>query len=108
MSQELVRTTPEAVGISAAAVSAFVAAVEERSPGLHSFMLLRHGQVAAEAWWPPYNPALPHTLFSLSKSFTSTAVGLAVSEGLLSVRPRVQFFRKPRRQAAMAATVTTC
>lgn len=107
MSQELVRTTPEAVGISAAAVSAFVAAVEEKSPGLHSFMLLRHGQVAAEAWWPPYNPALPHTLFSLSKSFTSTAVGLAVSEGLLSVEdPVLKFFPEeapPRVSRNLAA-----
>ena len=44
-------------------------------------MLLRHGRVAAEAWWKPYEPALPHQLFSLSKSFTSTAIGFAVTEG---------------------------
>ncbi|MHB1317982.1 MAG: serine hydrolase domain-containing protein [Anaerolineae bacterium] len=92
MSQELVRTTPEAVGIPSSAVSAFVAAVEAKSPGLHSFMLLRHGQVAAEAWWPPYAPRRAHMLFSLSKAFTSTAVGLAVSEGLLSVDDPVSKF----------------
>jgi len=60
---------------------------------LHSFMLLRHGQVAAEGWWAPYTPKRPHTLFSLTKSFTSTAVGLAVSEGLLSIDdPVLGFF----------------
>ena len=33
----------------------------------------------------PYNPDSPHRLYSLSKSFTSTAVGLAVEEGLMSL-----------------------
>jgi CubicO group peptidase (beta-lactamase class C family) len=48
-------------------------------------MLLRHGHVVAEAWWAPYAPQHPHILFSLTKSFTSTAVGLAVAEGRLSI-----------------------
>ena len=52
---------------------------------LHSFMLLRGGKVVAEGWWYPYNPDSPHRLYSLSKSFTSTAVGLAVEEGLMSL-----------------------
>ena len=46
-------------------------------------MLLRHGRVVAEGWWAPYEAKLPHTLYSLSKSFTSIAVGFAVSEGRL-------------------------
>jgi CubicO group peptidase (beta-lactamase class C family) len=56
-------------------------------------MLLRHGQVVAEGWWGPYAADEPHMMFSLSKSFTSTAVGLAVSEGKLKVEdPVLQFF----------------
>jgi CubicO group peptidase (beta-lactamase class C family) len=58
-----------------------------------AFMLLRHGNVAAEGWWSPYQPQFPHPLFSLSKSFTSTAIGLAVEEGLLTVHdPVFKFF----------------
>src|SRR5207302_7371480 len=73
---------------------AFVDAVEAKVGGLHSLMLLRHGQAAAEGWWAPYAPEHPHMLFSLSKSFTSTAVGLAVSEGRLTVdAPVVSFFK---------------
>jgi CubicO group peptidase (beta-lactamase class C family) len=90
----LPRCAPEAQGISSAAVARFVDAVE-KMPGnneLHSFMLLRHGAVVAEGWWSPYAPKRPHTLFSLSKSFTSTAVGLAVAEGYLSVEDRVLSF----------------
>ncbi|UUZ96296.1 beta-lactamase family protein [Paenibacillus sp. P25] len=55
-------------------------------------MLLRRGQVAAEAWWAPYGPDIPHMMFSLSKSFTSTAIGLAVSEGSLTVEDAVVSF----------------
>ena len=66
-----------------ASLEGFVAAVEKL--GLHSFMLLRHGETIAEGWWHPYEPDRPQTLYSLSKSFTSTAVGLAVADGLLSV-----------------------
>jgi CubicO group peptidase (beta-lactamase class C family) len=91
-SPRLPRMHPEALGIDPAAVLAFLSAVEEKPGGIHSFMLLRHGQVAAEGWWAPYAASLPHMLFSLSKSFTSTAVGLAVSEGLLNVDDLVVSF----------------
>ncbi len=52
-------------------------------------MLVRHGRVVAEGWWAPYGPHFNHTLYSMSKSFTSTAVGLAVAEGKLHVADRV-------------------
>jgi CubicO group peptidase (beta-lactamase class C family) len=59
---------------------------------MNSFMLLRHGQVIAEAWWAPYTADAPHSLYSLSKSFTSTAVGLAIAEGKLSIDDQVLKF----------------
>jgi CubicO group peptidase (beta-lactamase class C family) len=90
---KLTRATPESLGVDPAAVLAFVEGVEQKVGGLHSFMLLRHGQVAAEGWWTPYAPQHPHMLFSLSKSFTSTATGLAVADGKLTVEsPVVSFF----------------
>ena len=92
-SRKLPRTRPEAVGIPSSAILAFVEGVEQKVGGLHSFMLLRHGKVAAEGWWTPYAPAHPHMLYSLSKSFTSTALGFAVAEGKLTVdAPVVSFF----------------
>ena len=55
-------------------------------------MFLRHGKVIAEGWWNPYRPDLKHTLNSASKSFTSTAVGFAISEGKLSLDDKVISF----------------
>jgi CubicO group peptidase (beta-lactamase class C family) len=58
----------------------------------HSVMILRHGKVIAEGWWSPYRPDLKHTLYSLSKSFTSTAIGLAVTEKKISLEDKVISF----------------
>jgi CubicO group peptidase (beta-lactamase class C family) len=59
---------------------------------MNSFMLVRHGHVVAEGWWSPYDAETPHILYSLSKSFTSTAVGLAISDGKLSLDDQVLKF----------------
>src|SRR5262249_56708511 len=82
---DLPRSGPEAQGVESSAVLAFVEAADKSLDSLHSFMLVRHGQVVAECWWSPYSADSPHSLFSLSKSFTSTAVGLAVADGQISV-----------------------
>ncbi|PSR57389.1 serine hydrolase [Adhaeribacter arboris] len=88
----LPRSTPEQQGLSSTAILAFIKAVEEKNLGLHSLMVVRNGQVVAEGWWAPYAPGLKHTLFSLSKSFTSTAIGLAVAEGKCKVSDKVISF----------------
>ncbi len=91
--KSLSHSTSEAQGIPSRAILNFVETVEKDIHELHSFMLLRHGQVVAEGWWAPHAAQRPHMLFSLSKSFTSTAVGLAVAEGRLTINdPVVSFF----------------
>src|ERR1022692_5326090 len=92
---KLPRSTPEAEGVSSAGILAFLEAVRQSKHELHSLMVVRHGRVVAEGWWAPYGPEFNHTLYSLSKSFTSTAVGLAVANGKLRVDdPVVSFFPK--------------
>ena len=98
------RSAPEAQGISSSAILAFVEEAEQKIDALHSVMLVRHGQVVAEGWWAPYAADEPHMLFSLSKSFTSTAVGLAVAEGKLSVDDPVLGFFPDEAPAQPSAT----
>ena len=88
----LQRSSPESQGVSSAHVRAFVEAANQNVHDMHSFMLLRHGQVVAEGWWAPEAAEKPHILWSLSKSFTSTAVGLAASEGKLDIDDKVLSF----------------
>lgn len=88
----LPRSTPEAEGVSSATLITFLDSVEADRHEFHSIMIMRHGKVIAEGWWDPYKPDLRHTLYSTSKSFTSTAVGFAVTEKLLSVNDKVVSF----------------
>lgn len=89
----LPRSTPEAEGISSSALLTFIDEADAKVDAMHSFMLVRHGKVVAEGWWTPYAAHEPHVLYSLSKSFTSTAVGFAVAEGKLTVDdPVLGFF----------------
>jgi CubicO group peptidase (beta-lactamase class C family) len=89
---ELPRSTPEAQGVPSAAVLSFVEAAEKEIDALHSLMLVRHGHVVAEGYWKPYDGATRHVMFSLSKSFASTGVGLAIAEGKLSLDATVLSF----------------
>src|SRR4030042_4379800 len=107
-SANLPHSTPEEQGISAAAIAEFIEAADKTLFNLHSCMLLRHGNVLAEGWWYPWRPETPHELYSLSKSFTATAIGLAIAEGRLSVDDTVLSFfpadapkRVSENQAAM-------
>ncbi|WP_375422870.1 serine hydrolase domain-containing protein [uncultured Friedmanniella sp.] len=86
----LPRSTPAEQGVASRGVADFLDAAEAAGDvELHSLMLLRHGHVVAEGWWEPYGPDEVHLLYSLSKTFTATAAGLAESEGLLSFDDRV-------------------
>lgn len=88
----LPRSAPEQQGVPSSALLAFIEAADQEIDAMHSFMLVRHGHVVAEGWWTPYNAQTPHVLYSLSKSFTSTAVGLAIAEGKFSLDDEVLKF----------------
>jgi CubicO group peptidase (beta-lactamase class C family) len=88
----LPRATPESQGVPSSAIRAFVEAADSDIRSMHSFMLVRNGKVIAEGWWAPEAAETPHILWSLSKSFTSTAVGLAVAEGKLTIDDAVLSF----------------
>ncbi|WP_406212956.1 serine hydrolase domain-containing protein [Streptomyces canus] len=87
-------STPAAQGVDAAGIQAFLDALES-DPAIepHSLMLLCHGQVVASGWWAPYAPNRPQLLYSLSKSFTATAAGVALAEGLIGLDdPVISYF----------------
>jgi CubicO group peptidase (beta-lactamase class C family) len=92
-SASLPRSSPEHERISSADLLAFIEAADKEIDMMNSFMLVRHGHVVAEGWWAPYDRDTPHVLYSLSKSFTSTAVGFAIAEGKLNLDDQViKFF----------------
>ena len=88
----LPRSNPEAEGVSSKMILNFLTAVGQSNHEFHSIMILRHGKVITEGWWNPYRPNLKHTMYSVSKSFTATAVGFAVSEKRMSVNDKIISF----------------
>ncbi len=88
----LPRTTPESVGISSETLIRLMERLKKLD-SLNSVMIMRDGKVCLEGWWEPYRQQMPHMLFSLSKSFTSAAIGMAQEEKLLNVSDKlVKFF----------------
>ncbi|CCH71859.1 conserved hypothetical protein [Nostocoides australiense Ben110] len=97
--------SPSAAAIDAAGLLALVDALEAH-PGIemHSFAIARAGRVVAEGYWAPYAAERPHLLYSVSKSWTATAVGVLVDEGRLALSdpvcrdlPGVDFAALPAR-----------
>ena len=86
-------STPSSVGVRSAGIIRFLDEMKEKRLHLHKLMILRHGQLIAKTSFAPWTNDKPHMLFSLTKSFTSTAVGFAVQDGLLRVTDHlVDFF----------------
>jgi CubicO group peptidase (beta-lactamase class C family) len=86
MPSSLPRSDAADQGVDPAAILRFLDALDERPDiELHSLMVVRHGRVVAEGWWAPYSAGRPQLLYSLSKSFTSTAAAFAQAEGLFDL-----------------------
>ncbi len=86
---EFERCTPESVGIRSEAVSRFLDRMTDGFTEMHSLMIMRHGKICGEGWWAPYAPGLRHTMMSQSKTYTGTAIGIALREGILSLDERL-------------------
>ena len=85
--------SPESQGVDSQGLINFLNAANESGLEFHSIMINRNGKTLLEAWWAPFQKEYIHTLYSLSKSFTSTAIGMLQDAEKLSVEdPVVSFF----------------
>lgn len=84
--------SPESMGISSDRLLDLMKKLSELEY-LNSVIILRNGHSVLECWQAPYERETPHQLFSLSKSFTSCAIGFAQAEGLLALTDKlISFF----------------
>lgn len=85
--------TPEGAGIPSGAIIEFLDSAADADIDLHSVQIVRANTLVAAGTWAPYRRDDLVLKYSLSKSFTSTCVGIAAAAGLLSVDdPIVSFF----------------
>jgi CubicO group peptidase (beta-lactamase class C family) len=79
-------SSPSAQDVDAEGISSFLDAIEA-DPRIepHGLIVQRHGHRIAEGYWAPHTGDRSRLVYSLSKSFTGTALGLLVGDGLLSL-----------------------
>ena len=83
--KELPRVTPESVGVSSRDLLKLFRRTDELGTELHGAMIARHGKVFCETWWKPYNKDTVHACHSFGKSYIGTAIGVAVTQGLITL-----------------------
>ncbi|WP_238178137.1 serine hydrolase domain-containing protein [Paenibacillus contaminans] len=100
---------PERQGLSSKALLDFFNQMERAGLDVNSFMLLKDGKSVVRFWRRPYREDCPQLLFSLSKSFTSIAIGIAWDEGFLKLEDTViSFFpdKLPEHVSSNLASMT--
>ncbi|HEY8422871.1 MAG TPA: serine hydrolase [Thermoclostridium sp.] len=80
---------PESVGIPSKAVLNFIDELESEELCMHGFIMIKDGKVFAEGYYAPFHADFPHRMFSISKSYTSVAIGLLQEEGKLSIDDKI-------------------
>jgi CubicO group peptidase (beta-lactamase class C family) len=76
-------STPEEQGLDSAQILAMLQEIENRDLGIHSILIVRHGYLVTEVYFPPYQREFKHPIYSMTKSVTSALVGKALQEGRL-------------------------
>ena len=86
-------TFPEAAGISASCIIDALREIDIREISMHSFLFCKDDCLVAEGYYAPIKKNDLHRMFSVTKSFTSIAIGLLQEEGRLSLDDSiVKFF----------------
>lgn len=89
MNKRIARVTPESCGFSSRKMLEMVKKLERSGTEMHGLMIARHGKIFLEGWWAPYTCDTAHICHSFGKSYVATAVGVACTQGLLSVEDRI-------------------
>lgn len=87
------KATPEETGIPSNCILQFIKRMERRQIPMHSLLLMHHDKLIFEGYYAPCSADSLHRMFSISKSFTSIAIGLLIDEGKAALDdPIIQYF----------------
>lgn len=87
------RCTPEEAGIASSSICDMIAELQEHRVPMHSLLLARDDRLFFEGYYAPFAPGQLHRMFSVSKSFTSLAIGLLERDGMISLDdPIIKYF----------------
>jgi len=81
--------SPESVGVPSGAVLSMLKEFDDKRLPMHSLLILRNGKLVSENYWKPFHRDRKHRLYSISKSFTSLAVGIMADEGKIGLDDKI-------------------
>ena len=76
-------STPEEQGLDSASILAMLQEIQEKDLQFHSVLIVRHGYLVTEVYFPPYTREIKHPQYSITKSVTSALAGMAVRDGYI-------------------------
>jgi CubicO group peptidase (beta-lactamase class C family) len=80
-------STPEEQGIDSASILSMLQEIQQKDLNIHSVLVIRHGYLVTEVYFPPYTREIKHPVYSVTKSVTSAMTGIAIKNKLIkSVR----------------------
>jgi CubicO group peptidase (beta-lactamase class C family) len=74
-------STPEEQGIDSASILSMLQEIQQKDLNIHSVLVIRHGYLVTEVYFPPYAREIKHPVFSVTKSVTSAVTGIAIQNG---------------------------
>jgi len=74
-------STPEEQGVDSASLADAIDYIVQKRLPIHSMLVVRHGAIVVDAYFYPYDPAVPHDIASVTKSVTSILTGIAIDKG---------------------------
>jgi len=77
-------STPAEQGMDADRLAAMLDAVKSENLNLHSLLVIRNGYIVSESYFPLYDQSMRHELYSCTKSFVATLVGIAIDKGIIA------------------------
>lgn len=92
--------------LSSGKILEFYRFIEAAGAENHGLLITVNGEKLFEHYVYPYSEDTPHTLFSVTKSLVSTAVGFAISEGLIELDTPVWSYFTDYRQSPGTENIT--
>lgn len=83
-------------GLPAGSVAKFITELKKRRACLHSVLLFRNGKLFCEEYAPGFDENTRHRLYSVSKTYTSCAIGRAISDGYITLDTKVADYFKDK------------
>ncbi len=101
-------TPADILQISDSRIAYFIHLMNQKNLELHSLTILQNGEKIFSKGFYPFSATEPHAVFSCSKSFISTAMGLLWDQGLLQLdHTLVHYFPEYQNLSEYPAANTT-